>query len=69
MKDFAEFVKANREKIYARAEANTKYNSKGHAVISRDDPWFYEDEWDDYYKELVARDNSSERSVVRRVSV
>ena len=65
MKDFAEFIKANKEKVYALAEANTKRNSNGDAVISRSDPWFYEDEWDEYYKELTAHDNSTKRSMVR----
>jgi len=65
MKNFAEFIKANKEKVYAHAEANTKRNAKGDAVISRSDPWFHEDEWDSYYEELVARDNSAARSMVR----
>ena len=59
MKNFAEFVKANREKIYALAEKNTKRNEAGHTVISRDDPWFYDDVWDEDYKELIARENDS----------
>ena len=46
MKTFDEFLKANREKIYAQAEANTKRNAAGRTVISRADTWFYEDEWD-----------------------
>ena len=65
MKDFAEFLKANKEKIYAHARSNTKCNATGDAVISRSDSWFYEDEWDDYFKELNACDNSSARSMVR----
>lgn len=45
---------------------NTERNKNGDAVISKDDPWFYEDEWDDYYKELVERDrNSAAGSMVR----
>lgn len=46
MKNFAEFVEKNRAKIYALAEKNTLRNQNGSTVISRDDPWFYEDEWD-----------------------
>ena len=65
MKNFAEFLKVNRSKIYEHAERNTKRNAKGEAVISRDDPWFYEDEWDAYYKELTANDDLPARSVVR----
>lgn len=56
MKNFAEFLKANRDKVNAQAEANTLRNAKGQTVIERDDPWFAEDEWDVYYKELTARD-------------
>ena len=44
MKDFEAFFQANKDKIDALAEANTKRNSAGQTVISRDDPWFYEDE-------------------------
>lgn len=46
MKNFAEFIKANRAKAYALAEKNTKRNEDGDTVISRDDPWFYDDVWD-----------------------
>ena len=59
MKDFDKFVSANKEKLFALAERNTERNENGDAVISRNDPWFYEDEWDDYYKELTALDNNS----------
>ena len=31
---------------------NTKYNSEGRAVISKDDEWLDETEQDDLYKEL-----------------
>ena len=64
MKDFEEFVRANKDKLYELAEKNTVRNADGQTVISRDDPWFYEDEWDEYYKELTARDDSAARSVV-----
>jgi len=64
MKNFSEFIKANKEAVYAQAEANTEYNAQGEAVISRDDPWFYEDDWDVFYKELTARDDSAAGSVV-----
>ena len=46
MKNFAEFIKAHKEKLYALAEKNTKRNANGDAVISRDDSWFYDDVWD-----------------------
>lgn len=64
MKSFEEFVRANKDKLYELAEKNTVRNADGQTVISRDDPGFYEDEWDEDYKELTARDDSAARSVV-----
>lgn len=59
MKNFSEFVKTNKTKLYYLARENTKYNENGDAVIARDDSWFYEDVWEDDYKELVIRDDNS----------
>lgn len=66
MKNFAEFVAAHKEKIYEQAEKNTKRNAQGRTVINRSDSWFYEDEWDEYYKELTTHDNSTQRSSAQR---
>ena len=52
MNDFEKFLKENKEKIYALAKQNTKYNEEGQAVLSKDDPWRDETEWDILYKEL-----------------
>ena len=57
MKDFEKFIEANRAAIYADAESRTKRNAKGETIITRDDPWYYEDCWDEEYKELIARDS------------
>lgn len=51
MKNFAEILRENKAKIYALAEKNTLRNAQGHTVISRSDPWFYEDDWDAYAKQ------------------
>lgn len=51
-KSFTEFVKKNKEKVYRLAEQNTVRNSKGQVVITKDDPWHDENEWDEYCKEL-----------------
>ena len=56
--EFAKFIEANKEAIYADAESHTKRNAKGETVITRDDPWYYEDCWDEDYKELIAREES-----------
>ena len=47
---FTKFVKQNKEKAYRLAEQNTVRNSKGEIVISKNDPWYEEDEWDEIYK-------------------
>jgi hypothetical protein len=41
-----DFINQNKEKIYDEARKNTKLNAQGRPTISRDDPWFYENEWD-----------------------
>lgn len=40
------------EKSYEFAKNNTKYNSEGRVVISKNDEWLNEKEWDNLYKEL-----------------
>ena len=63
------FLKTKKWRDFVRQ--NTLRNDEGHAVISRDDPWFYDDVWDKDFKELMARGdeknaaNSSARSLVR----
>ncbi len=46
-KDFSSFMAQNREKAYAIANANTPKNKNGKAVITKDDPWRNEHEWDE----------------------
>lgn len=57
MKDFEKFVVEHEDLMFAAAEKNTKRNKNGDAIIEEDDPWFKEDEWDDYYMELNAGGN------------
>ena len=49
---FTKFIKQNKEKAYRLAEQNTTRNSKGQVIISKDDPWVNENEWDEYAKEF-----------------
>lgn len=42
-------------KIFEGARNNTKYNSEGRAVISNDDEWLAETEWDEMYDSIVNR--------------
>lgn len=39
-------------KAYQTALNNTKYNSEGKAVISKDDEWADETEWDDMFEQM-----------------
>lgn len=65
MKDFEKFAAVHKGLMFSLAEKNTRRNENGDAVIEQDDPWFKEDEWDDYYKELTAGGNFPAGSVVR----
>jgi len=58
-KELHELIHANWDRILEKCEANTKRNEFGQVVISRDDEWFYEDEWDELYKELQRRDKEA----------
>lgn len=39
-------------KDYKFAIENTKYNPKGYPVVSNDDEWLEETEWDDLYEQM-----------------
>ena len=45
-------IQENKEYLYKVAKENTKVNEAGFPTISKDDPWFYEDEWDEHYKRI-----------------
>ena len=49
MSDFDKFMEKYGADLYAKARANTKYNDKGYAIISKNDEWIEETEWDDMY--------------------
>lgn len=49
--------------MFELARNNTSYNEMGQAVIQKDNPWFYDDVWDqDYYKEYSSNDKPNESS-------
>lgn len=49
---FEDFMSKNRELIRQITEVNTLKNDKEITVVSKDDPWRDESEWDDLYREL-----------------
>lgn len=48
----AEFIKINQEVIQEIIDSNTVKNSKGLTVVTKDDPWRNETEWDKLAKDL-----------------
>lgn len=46
MRDFADFMEKNHEKIYAAVSASYKQDDAGRCLVSRNDPWMKEDCWD-----------------------
>jgi hypothetical protein len=51
-KKIKDMLKKNSKRLHKDARNNTKVNSEGHTVISKDDPWFHEDCWDDHFKSI-----------------
>lgn len=45
-------IEGYNKKTYRLAMENTKYNSDGKAVVSKDDEWRDESEWDDIYEQM-----------------
>lgn len=52
MSALAQYLEVNREKAYSFATANTKYNKQGRPVVSNNDEWVNETEWDDLFESL-----------------
>lgn len=52
MTALAQYLTTNRENAYAIATMNTRYNEQGRPVISKDDEWIQETEWDDLFSLL-----------------
>lgn len=52
MESFSDFLAKNKEKIRTITESNTPRNKNGVVVITRNDPWRKEKEWDAINKEL-----------------
>lgn len=51
-KSFRDILNKNRNKLEAAAAKNSHYNKNGYATISKSDSWYYEDEWENDFKEL-----------------
>lgn len=55
MSTYTKVIKKNKEKLMDIANINTKKNQDGLTVISKDDPWREETEWDELYKDLTKK--------------
>lgn len=53
MSALAQYLEINRERAYSFAISNTKHDKHGHPVISKNDEWVNESEWDDLFDTLV----------------
>lgn len=53
---FNKFIAENMQAVRAIAEANTVRNKEGLVVITKDDPWREEKEWDEMYCKLRGYD-------------
>lgn len=53
MSVLTQYLETNRERAYSLATSNTKHDKHGHPVISKDDEWIDESEWDDLFDTLA----------------
>ena len=65
MRNFAEFMKNNKESLYNIARNNTKVNAKGRTIIEKNDDWGNEDVWDIMYEGIVADDKKNRHDSCR----
>lgn len=47
-----QYLGENKEKVYNFAKNNAKYNAQNRPIISKDDEWIKETEWDELYNKL-----------------
>lgn len=60
MSTLAEYLEKNKEVAYKFASENTPCNASGRPVITKDDEWRYETEWDELFLELSKKSNKGE---------
>lgn len=53
MSKLSEFISQNRNLCYAMAEKNTPKNPQGKVIVTKEDEWKEEKEWDLHYNRLV----------------
>lgn len=49
------FIQQNKSKIREVSEKNIIRNKKGMIVLSKNDEWRNENEWDDFYKDVKSK--------------
>jgi len=55
MSKLSNYIKNNKELVYSFATKNTPVNKDGRAVITKDDVWRNEPEWDKIFKETAGK--------------
>lgn len=60
MSVLAQYLEKNKELAYDIASKNTPCNASGHPVITKDDEWREEWEWDELFLELSKKSNKGE---------
>lgn len=55
-KNFLEFMSRNRDKVYEIADQQTAKNKDGVPIITKDDPWKEEGEWDEEKEDVYVTD-------------
>jgi len=53
--DLKKFIEEHEEEVIAIARRNAVYNEDGDIVLTKDDEWRDEDEWDKHYEKLTRK--------------
>ena len=59
--ELQEFINNNWDRIQEKLEAGVKRNAKGQVLLSRDDEWFQEEEWDILLEEVKRRNANKDK--------
>lgn len=68
MTALAKYLEKNKELAYNIASKNTPCNASGRPVITKDDEWRNEPEWDALFLELSNKSNKGENITMKRIT-
>lgn len=63
----AQYLEENKEAAYDFATKNTPCDANGHSVITKDDEWRSETEWDELFADLQNKQKTTDKEELKHV--